>query len=151
MRRQPGLAGDEPLERCDGEPALAGDEPLERPEELPLGRDKPLAAALRRYRRTHRRRLGGHHRRLAAGARARQADPVQRLLFAAAAHDPRTAALLARYAERSIPPSRLLAPRTLGRAAYRAARGAGRSATAASSASSAAAASGWRPPGGSSA
>ena len=112
---------------------------------------EPLAAALRRYRRTHRRRLAGHHGRLAAGARARPADPVQRLLFAAAVHDPRTAALLSRYAERSIPPRRLLAPRTLGRAAYWAARGGGRSATAASSASSATPASGWRPPGGSSA
>jgi menaquinone-9 beta-reductase len=83
-------------------PALAGTE--------------PLASALRRYRRA-RRRLASHHRMLVADARGRQMNPIQRLLFSAASRDPQTAALFHRYAERSIPPRRLLAPRTLGRAA----------------------------------
>jgi flavin-dependent dehydrogenase len=82
-----------------------------------LAGSEPLAPALRRYRRTHRRRLAGHHRMLAADARARPMNPLQRLLFSAASRDPRTAALLARYAERSIPPRRLLGPRALARAA----------------------------------
>jgi menaquinone-9 beta-reductase len=120
-------------------PALAGGE--------------PPARALRRYRRAHRRRLAGHHRMLAADARAHRMSPAARLLFSAAVHDPRTAALLSRYAERSIPPRRLLAPRSLARAAaVRLASGLpASSSAAAASASSAAPASGWRPPGGSSA
>jgi hypothetical protein len=44
-------------------------------------------------------------------------NPVQRLLFSAAAQDPQTAARFHRYAERSIPPRRLLGPRSLARAA----------------------------------
>jgi 2-polyprenyl-6-methoxyphenol hydroxylase-like FAD-dependent oxidoreductase len=84
-------------------PALAGAEPLER--------------ALRRYRRARRRRLAPHHRLLVADARGRPLNPVQRLLFSAAVKDPRTAAVFHRYAERSIPARRLLAPRTLARAA----------------------------------
>jgi 2-polyprenyl-6-methoxyphenol hydroxylase-like FAD-dependent oxidoreductase len=84
-------------------PALAGAE--------------PLAPALRRYQRQRRHHLIPHHRMLAADARARTMNPVQRLLFSAAARDPQTAALLHRYSERSIPPRRLLAPRALARAA----------------------------------
>jgi 2-polyprenyl-6-methoxyphenol hydroxylase-like FAD-dependent oxidoreductase len=78
---------------------------------------EPLASGLRRYRRARRRRLDPHHRMLAADARARAMNPVQRMLFSAATRDPQTAALLHRYAERSIPPRRLRAPRTIGRAA----------------------------------
>jgi 2-polyprenyl-6-methoxyphenol hydroxylase-like FAD-dependent oxidoreductase len=76
-----------------------------------------LSSALRRYRRLRRRQLAPHHRMLAADARARPMNPVQRMLFSAATRDPQTAALFHRYAERSIPPRRLLSPRTLGRAA----------------------------------
>jgi menaquinone-9 beta-reductase len=79
---------------------------------------EPLARALRRYRRAHRRHLIPHHRMLTAEARAHAMNPVQRLLFSAAARDPRTAARLHRYAERSIPPRRLLAPPSLARAAW---------------------------------
>jgi 2-polyprenyl-6-methoxyphenol hydroxylase-like FAD-dependent oxidoreductase len=74
--------------------------------------------ALRRYRRLHRRHLIPHHRMLSAEARAHPMNPVQRLLFSAAARDPRTAARLHRYAERSISPRRLLAPPALARAAW---------------------------------
>ena len=45
-------------------------------------------------------------------------NPIERLLFSAAANDARTAALLHRYMQRSISPSRLLAPSTLARAAW---------------------------------
>jgi menaquinone-9 beta-reductase len=84
-------------------PALAGEAPLE--------------PALHRYLRTHRRQLAGHHRMLAADARGHRMNPVQRLLFSAAARDPHMAAMFHRYAERSIPPRRLLSPRPLARAA----------------------------------
>jgi menaquinone-9 beta-reductase len=83
-----------------------------------LAGEGSLAAALRRYRRTRQRNLASHHRMLVADARGRDMNPVQRLLFSAAARDPQTAALFHRYAQRSIPPRRLLAPRALGRAAW---------------------------------
>jgi hypothetical protein len=89
-------------------PALAGDE--------------PLRTVLRRHRHEHVRRLNGHHRMLTADARARPFNPVQRLLFSAAARDPSTAATLHRYSERSAPPRRLLSPRVLARAAHASAR-----------------------------
>jgi hypothetical protein len=76
-----------------------------------------LASALCHYRRARQRHLAPYYRILAADARARQMNPIQRLLFAAAARDPQTAALFHRFAERSIPPRRLLAPRALARAA----------------------------------
>jgi 2-polyprenyl-6-methoxyphenol hydroxylase-like FAD-dependent oxidoreductase len=75
-----------------------------------------LASALRRYRRA-RRPLASHHRMLVADARGRRMNPIQRLLFSSATRDPQTAALFHRYAERSVPPHRLLSPRALGRAA----------------------------------
>jgi 2-polyprenyl-6-methoxyphenol hydroxylase-like FAD-dependent oxidoreductase len=82
-----------------------------------LGGVEPLEAGLRRYRRARRQHLEPHHRMLVADAHGRRMNPVQRLLFSAAARDPQTAAVFHRYAERSIPPGRLRAPRTLGRAA----------------------------------
>jgi menaquinone-9 beta-reductase len=75
-----------------------------------------LVSGLRRYRRA-RRPLAAHHRMLVADARGRQMNPIQRVLFSAAARDPQTAALFHRYAERSAPPRSLLAPRALARAA----------------------------------
>ena len=90
-------------------PALAGSE--------------PLTPALRRYRRLHRRRLGGHHRMLAADARAHPMNPLQRVLFSGAARDARTAALLTAYLERRVPPRRLLAAPSLARATLGALRG----------------------------
>jgi menaquinone-9 beta-reductase len=83
-----------------------------------LGGEQPLRTALRRYQREHRRRLNGHHRMLTADARAHDFNPIQRLLFAAAARDAPTAATLHRYSERSLPPRRLLSPRVLARAAH---------------------------------
>jgi 2-polyprenyl-6-methoxyphenol hydroxylase-like FAD-dependent oxidoreductase len=82
-----------------------------------LANGEPLGAAGRSYRRRHRRALMGHHRMLSSDARAREMNPVQRLVFAAAAQDPQLASRLHRYAQRSIPPSELLAPRALAQAA----------------------------------
>jgi menaquinone-9 beta-reductase len=82
-----------------------------------LAEAESLGPALRGYRRALRRRLVPHHRALVADARARELNPIQRLLFSAATRDPQTAALFHRYAERSIPPRSLLSPRALGRAA----------------------------------
>jgi 2-polyprenyl-6-methoxyphenol hydroxylase-like FAD-dependent oxidoreductase len=95
-----------------------------------LSGEEPLRTALKRYRREHRRRLNGHHRMLTADARARDFNPVQRLLFSAATRDAHTAATLHRYSERSLPPRRLLSPRVLARAAHVNARAATRRAAA---------------------
>jgi len=83
-----------------------------------LAGEEPLSRALRRYGQVHRRRLGGHHRMLTAEARAHRINPVQRLLFSGAARDPQLAALLHRYAERSLSPRHLLAPSALARAVW---------------------------------
>lgn len=82
-------------------PALAGAEPLD--------------TALRRYARRRRRGLAGHHRLIAAEARARGANPVQRLLFTAAARDPRVAEHVMRFGERRGTPRELLSPGVLAR------------------------------------
>ncbi len=86
-------------------PALAGAEPLHR--------------GLSRYRRLRRRRLEPHHRMLVADARGVKLNPIQRLLFSSAARDQRMAELVHRYAARSIPPHKLLAPRALARGQLR--------------------------------
>ena len=53
----------------------------------------------------------------ADGARAKPPAPPQRLLFAAAVHDPVTARRVAAFAAREIRPHELLSPRALARAA----------------------------------
>ena len=85
-------------------PALRGDEPLDR--------------ALRRYRRRHRRGLSGHARMLEAGAMAKPPSPVERLLLGAAMRDDAMARHFERFATRSIPVRRFLAPGALARAAW---------------------------------
>jgi 2-polyprenyl-6-methoxyphenol hydroxylase-like FAD-dependent oxidoreductase len=82
-----------------------------------LAQGEPLAAGLRRYARRHRRELGGHSRFAADASRARPMNPVQRLLFSAAVHDPVTAEHVEAFAARFIRPSGLLAPAALARAA----------------------------------
>jgi len=84
-------------------PALAGDE--------------PLARGLRRYRRRHRRGLLGHYLVTSGSARAKPMSPPERLIFSAAVHDPKLAALIEALAARMIGPSEFLTPRTLARAA----------------------------------
>jgi menaquinone-9 beta-reductase len=76
------------------------------------------APGLRRYRRTHRRRLAGHDFLICDYSRLRDFNPVERLVFAAAVHDPGTALHFHAFGTRSIGVSRFLAPAPLARAAY---------------------------------
>jgi 2-polyprenyl-6-methoxyphenol hydroxylase-like FAD-dependent oxidoreductase len=87
-----------------------------------LAAGRPLGAALRRYRRRHRRELLGHSLLAADGARAGTMSPVQRLLFSAAQDDPVTGDRLELFAARLARPGSLLSPRSLGRAAFVVAR-----------------------------
>jgi flavin-dependent dehydrogenase len=82
-----------------------------------LRRDTALAPGLRRYRRTHRRRLAGHDFLICDYSRLRDFNLVERLVFAAAVHDPGTALHFHAFGTRSIGPARFLAPAPLARAA----------------------------------
>jgi flavin-dependent dehydrogenase len=82
-----------------------------------LRRGAHPTAGLRRYRRTHRRRLAGHDFMICDYSRLRDFNPIERLVFAAAVHDPATALHFHAFGTRSIGPSRFLAPGPLARAA----------------------------------
>jgi flavin-dependent dehydrogenase len=82
-----------------------------------LSGTEALGRGLRRYRRTHRRRLMGHVRMLNIGALAKPPSPIERLIFSAATKDAQTARHLERFLVRSIPVRRFLAPAALARAA----------------------------------
>ena len=77
----------------------------------------PLARALERYRKMRSAHIGGHQRFLALAAQSTRPNPIQKLMFAAAVRDRRTAQLLHAFAGRQIPVRRFLAPRALARAA----------------------------------
>ena len=81
-------------------PALAGGEPLER--------------GLRRYRRRWRRGLLAHAYLIDDYATGRRFKAVERLLFSAAATDPRVAARLEAFGTRNVGPERLAGPATAG-------------------------------------
>ncbi|MFJ3927588.1 NAD(P)/FAD-dependent oxidoreductase [Streptomyces sp. NPDC090022] len=83
-------------------PALAGGGELDR--------------SLLAYARTHRRRLSGHQFMAADFARARPFNPVQRLVFSAAARDTSVARHMHRFSQRLIGPARFLSPAALARA-----------------------------------
>lgn len=83
-----------------------------------LRRRADPAAGLRRYRRTHRRRLAGHDYLICDYSRLRDFNPIERLVFAAAVHDPGTALHFHAFGHRSIGVSRFLAPAPLARAAW---------------------------------
>lgn len=76
-------------------PALRGEEPLER--------------GLQRYRRRHRRELRGHAFFIHDYATGRRFRAGERMMFAAAARDPRTAAVFEAYGTRQIKPARMFA------------------------------------------
>ncbi len=83
-------------------PALAGEEPLQ--------------AGLARYRRQHRRALRGHASLINEYASGRKMQPGERLIFSAAARDPRLAERFEAFGTRSIGPARFFAtaiPRSL--------------------------------------
>jgi flavin-dependent dehydrogenase len=75
-------------------PALRGEEALER--------------GLKRYRRTHRRKLGGHEFMIRDYSSGRKITPQERLLFAAAARDPKVAATFDKFATRQVGPVKTL-------------------------------------------
>jgi flavin-dependent dehydrogenase len=79
--------------------------------------EETLARGLRRYRRTHRSKLMGHVRMLNAGALAKPPNPIERLIFSAAAKDAPTARHLESFLVRKIPVRKFLGPRALARAA----------------------------------
>lgn len=76
-------------------PALRGEEALE--------------AGLRRYRRKHSRRLRGHAWMIHDYATGRKLQPPERLLFSAAARDPRVAEIFDAFGARQIGPGRMMA------------------------------------------
>jgi 2-polyprenyl-6-methoxyphenol hydroxylase-like FAD-dependent oxidoreductase len=76
-------------------PALAGAEPLQ--------------AGLSRYRRQHRRALRGHAWQINDHASGRRLNPGERLIFSAAARDPRLAERFEAFGTRSIGPARFFA------------------------------------------
>jgi 2-polyprenyl-6-methoxyphenol hydroxylase-like FAD-dependent oxidoreductase len=76
-------------------PALAGEEPLD--------------AGLARYRRQHRRALRGHASLINEYASGRKMQPGERLIFSAAARDPRLAERFEALGTRSIGPARFFA------------------------------------------
>jgi menaquinone-9 beta-reductase len=82
-------------------PALAGAESLEQ--------------GLERYRRRHAHELGGHAFFIHDYATGRRLNPAERLMFSAAARDPKTATLFDAFGTRQARPQRML-PRLLPRA-----------------------------------
>lgn len=82
-----------------------------------LNGEQPVARALRRYARRHRRALAGHARLLEDAALAKAPNPVERLMMSAATRDGATARRFERFVGRTIPVRSFLAPAALGRAA----------------------------------
>jgi flavin-dependent dehydrogenase len=70
---------------------------------------EPLADGLKRYRRRHRRELRGHAFLIHDYATGRRLQPGERMLFAAAARDPKVAAVFDAMGTRRIKPSQMFA------------------------------------------
>jgi len=77
-----------------------------------------LDDALTRYRRRHRRALGGHHFLMNDFASGRPLNAIERTMFAAAARDDDTARHLYDNGSRQIGPLRFLSPPAVARAAW---------------------------------
>jgi 2-polyprenyl-6-methoxyphenol hydroxylase-like FAD-dependent oxidoreductase len=87
---------------CDAVlPALAGEEPMQK--------------GLDHYRRRHAQQLRGHTFFMHDYSKGRRFNPAERMMFAAAARDPRSAAILDSFATRQIGPSQVF-PRMVPRA-----------------------------------
>ncbi len=83
---------------------------------------RPLAPALRAYRRRHSRALGGHARMMYSYAGGRRFDAGERLLFSAATYDEGVARTMEAFGSRCIGPGRMMAsalPRALVASARR--------------------------------
>jgi len=74
-----------------------------------------LEQGLERYRRRHARELGGHAFFIHDYANGRRLNPAERLMFSAAARDPKAAELFDRFGTRQIRPQKMM-PRALPRA-----------------------------------
>jgi 2-polyprenyl-6-methoxyphenol hydroxylase-like FAD-dependent oxidoreductase len=72
-------------------------------------------AALDRYRREHRKRLGPHHFLIADLASARPANPFERAMFRASARDERVLRAFESVGSRRRPPSEVFKPNVLAR------------------------------------
>ena len=80
-----------------------------------LSRGGNIDAALRQYRKEHRRRLAGHHLLIADYARSRRFSPLEKAYYYAAARDPELADLILEFGARRVGLSSFLSPRALGR------------------------------------
>jgi menaquinone-9 beta-reductase len=84
-------------------PALHGEESLER--------------GLKRYRRLHKRKLGGHAFMIHDYSSGRKLTPPERMLMSAAVRDPKIAATFDKFATRQVGPAKMLA-KTIPRSIY---------------------------------
>jgi flavin-dependent dehydrogenase len=80
-----------------------------------LGSGGDVDAGLERYRRLHRRRLGPHHFLIADLSSGRPANPLEKAMYAAAAHDERVFAAFESIGSRRKSPAAMLDPRVLAR------------------------------------
>jgi 2-polyprenyl-6-methoxyphenol hydroxylase-like FAD-dependent oxidoreductase len=78
---------------------------------------RDLDKALQAYSKRHRRELRGHQYLMTDFSRGRPYNPLERLMFSAAAKDPRMSEHLFDFLERRVGPSKFLAPTALARAA----------------------------------
>jgi flavin-dependent dehydrogenase len=87
-----------------------------------FGSEREIDRALVRYRRKHRRQLAAHHWMICDFATGRPLNPLERMLFTAAAHDQDVARGMFRLATRMATPQRALTPGLLARAGWVSAR-----------------------------
>ncbi len=80
-----------------------------------LGSGGDVDAGLERYRKLHRRRLGPHHFLIADLASARPANPFEKAMYRAAAHDPKVYAAFEGVGSRRKSPATMFDPRVLAR------------------------------------
>jgi 2-polyprenyl-6-methoxyphenol hydroxylase-like FAD-dependent oxidoreductase len=83
-----------------------------------VDRDGRVDRALRRYFKRHKAALGGHYVMIAGYARGRRFSLLERLIYSAAAQDPKVAETVLAFGARRAGVGRLLAPTTLARAVW---------------------------------
>ena len=83
---------------------------------LAEGATRDIDRALARYRDKHRKKLSGHHRIISDFSAAASYNPIERLMFSAAARDERTARHFSAFGSRRVGVREFLAPRAVARA-----------------------------------
>lgn len=78
--------------------------------------DRRLDAALRTYRRKHRRTFDFHYRMITSFSTGRPFSPIERLLFRGGVHDEKVARAVSKIGSRSVSPLRAVTPSVIGRA-----------------------------------